>query len=133
MKKARHSGFFLKHTGAIASLFIGPALGAAPLAWFPGPSLFEPVSGAASVAVAGRGNVVIGGRSYYSGESFPEYLIATNLYWSGMPPLYSVNIAAGAVASGDMIIVYGGTDGTTSMNAVYGSSCAAAAVSARSS
>jgi len=78
------------------------------------------VSGAASVTAAGLGNVVIGGTSYYSGESYPEYLIATNLYWSGMPPLHSVNIAPGAVSSGDIIIVYGGTAGTGSMNTVYG-------------
>ncbi len=121
MKTVRHNGYLLaRDTVTIATLLIASGIGAAPLTWFPGPPLFEPLSGAASVAVPGRGNVVIGGTSYYSGESFPESLIATNSYWSGMAPLYSVNISPGAVSSGDIILVYGGTDGTASMNAVYG-------------
>lgn len=88
------------------------------LTWFPGPTLFEPVSGAATVTVSSLGNVIIGGTSYYSFESYPEYLVATNLYWSGMLPMYSVNIAGGAAVIDGNIAVYGGTDGTVSQSAV---------------
>lgn len=101
----------------IVPLFAGAGLCAAPLTWFPGPSLNEPVSGAATF-VSGGSNVVIGGTSYYGFESFPERLGAADIYWSGMPPLYSVNIAPGAVGNGDPFIVYGGSDGTNSTSAV---------------
>ncbi|HKW30296.1 MAG TPA: kelch repeat-containing protein, partial [Verrucomicrobiae bacterium] len=92
-------------------------LPAAPLAWFPGPAVDPPFSGAATVATPGLGNVLIGGDGfayYYFPLTYPENLIATNLSWNFLPPLYSLNIAPGAVANGDLIIVYGGTDGTNS-------------------
>src|SRR5215831_12403335 len=50
---------------------------AAPLAWFPGPSMDWPVSGAATVADRSLGNLIVGGDSYYV-----ESLVATNIYWT---------------------------------------------------
>lgn len=123
MKTARHNGFLhysWRNSLVIIALLMAASLKAAPLTWFPGPSLFEPLSGAAGLTVSGLGNLVIGGTSFYPGESFPEYLVATNSYWSGLPPFYGVSIAGGAAANGDIIVVYGGTDGTTAMNSVYG-------------
>ncbi len=104
----------------VAALTIGASLRAAPLAWFPGPALFEPVSGAATISTSSFGNLLIGGTSLYSFESFPESLIASNNFWTALPPLYSVSIAAGAVANGGTIMVYGGTDGTNTTSAVIG-------------
>ena len=62
-----------------------PAVGsrAAPVTWFPGPSLYDPISRTAPVTAAGHGNVLVGGTDYYDGGSYPVYLIATNGYWSG--------------------------------------------------
>ena len=107
--------------GMAPLLFVGANLSAAPLAWFPGPPVDPPFSGAATVVVSGLGNVLIGGdgyAGYFFPVTYPEYLIATNRNWSFLPPMYSLNIAPGAVANGDMIIVYGGTDGTNSTSAV---------------
>jgi len=57
----------LRWVARIAPLFVAAGgVSAAPLTWFPGPSLYEPVSGAATTVVPGFGNVVIGGTSYYS-------------------------------------------------------------------
>jgi len=53
---------------------------AAPLAWFPGPSLDTPFSGAATVVSSGLGNVLIGGdgyANYYYPLTYPENLTAT--------------------------------------------------------
>ncbi len=100
---------------------------AAPLAWFPGPSAISPLSGAATVVNSSLGNILIGGDGGYP---YPEYLTATNQYWGVVPmPLYSVNIAPGAVAQGGMIILYGGTDGTSSQSTVIGYSTSDPAVS----
>jgi hypothetical protein len=109
--------FPIRWLGAAASVFAGVGVHAAPLTWFPGPSLFEPISGGAAVVSPGLGNVIIGGTAtfYPAGESGPEYLNATNLSWSGLPIMSSVNISGGAVASGDYIIVYGGTDGASNV------------------
>src|SRR5882762_7252469 len=116
MNRFQKSGLAL-----IAQLFAGASLSAAPLAWFPGPPVGPPFSGAATVVVSGLGNVLIGGdgyAGYFFPVTYPEYLIATNLNWSFLPQIYSFNIAPGAVANGDMIVLYGGTDGTNSTSAV---------------
>jgi hypothetical protein len=73
-------------------------------------------SGAATIATANLGNVVIGGDSSY----IPERLVATNAYWTPMAVLSGLRIAPGAVGGGDTIILYGGTDGTASMSTAIG-------------
>ncbi len=116
-------GFPFSILAGMAPLFAGAGLGAAPLAWFPGPALDPPMSGAATTLVPGLGNVLIGGdgfASYSFQATYPLSLAATNNSWNRLPPLYSLNIAPGAVASGGIIIVYGGTDGTNATNAVLG-------------
>jgi len=98
-------------------------ISAAPLVWFPGPAVDPPFSGAATVTTSSLGNVLIGGdgfADYYYPLTYPENLIATNLNWNYLPPLYSLNLAPGAVAAGGMIILYGGTDGTNSTSAATG-------------
>ncbi len=120
-KRFRHF-VFLRLTGA-APLALGAGLCAAPLAWFPGPSVGTPFSAAATVVTYDRANVLIGGdglAGYDYPLTYPESLTATNLYWNYLPPIYSLNIAPGAVASGGMIIFYGGTDGTNSTSATIG-------------
>ena len=98
----------------IAPLLVGACLCAAPLTWFPGPALDYPGSAAATVVVSSLGNVVIAGDTAY-----PEGLLATNSYWTPLgQPFYGANIAPGAVANGGSIIVYGGNDGTSSVNTV---------------
>ncbi len=114
---------FLPRLAGIAPLYAGACLCAAPLTWFPGPTIDPPFSGAATAVFSGLGNVLIGGdgySDYYYPLTYPENLIATNQYWNYLSPLYSLNIAPGAVASGGMIILYGGTDGTASTSAVIG-------------
>jgi len=101
-----------------APLLLATALCAAPLTWFPGPSLNFPISGAVAVVVSDKSNILIGGDSY--NENFPQSLAATNLAWTYLPALYCVRIAPGAVAGGGMIIVYGGSDGTNSTSSVLG-------------
>jgi len=117
--KANRSFPFRCLTG-IAPLFVGAGLCAAPLTWFPGPSLDTPISGAAATIVSGGNNLLIGGDSYYYPFSYPHSLAATNIYWTYLPAMYSVRIAPGAVANGDSIIVYGGSDGTNSTSTVIG-------------
>jgi Galactose oxidase, central domain len=112
--------FLFQFLAGFTWLFIGSNLGAAPLTWFPGPSLDTPISGAATTVFSGGNNLLVGGDSYYSPYSYPQSLAATNTYWSYLPQMYSVNIAAGAVANGGIIIVYGGSDGTNSLNTVIG-------------
>ena len=108
----------------VAGLFLGLLhVAAAPLAWFPGPSVDAPFSGAVAVVFPRLGNVLIGGdgfADYYYPLTYPESLAATNLYWNYLPAIYSLNIAPGAVTSGGMIIVYGGSDGTSSTSATFG-------------
>ena len=114
---------YLLCLAGIAPLFVGARLCAAPLTWFTGPSVDPPFSGAATTVVSGLGNVLIGGDGYayyYYPLTYPESLTVTNLYWNYLAPLYSLNIAPGAVDSGGMIILYGGTDGTNSTSAVTG-------------
>jgi hypothetical protein len=112
--------FALRRLAGMAPMFVHAALCAAPLTWFPGPSLDTPASGAATTIAGSLGNLVIGGTSYFSFESYPESLVATNIYWTPLPPIYSVRIAPGAVANGGIIVVYGGTDGTNSTSTVVG-------------
>ena len=100
----------------IALLSIGVHLCAAPLTWFPGPSLIEPISGAATIVISGGKNLLLGGDSYI----FPESLAVTNSYWVPQSqPLSGPLIAAGAVMSGGAITVYGGNDGTGSTSAAF--------------
>ena len=73
---------------------------AAPLTWFPGPSLDAPISGAAATTISGGDILLIGGDSYYSPASYPESLDATNAYWTPQLGMDGVRIAPGAVASG---------------------------------
>lgn len=89
---------------------------AAPLTWFPSPALDWPLSGAATVVLPGLGNVLVGGDSAY----YPLSLAVTNAFWTPLPATIGVSIAGGAVANGDFIIIYGGTDGTASTSTAYG-------------
>src|SRR5258708_20335308 len=103
-----HRSFPTRGLTVIASLFAGASLYAAPLTWFPGPPLNEPISGAATF-VSGGNNVLIGGTSFYSPYSYPASLGATNAYWNFLPALYTVSIAGEALAHGDPYVVYGGS------------------------
>jgi hypothetical protein len=98
----------------IAISTIPICLTAAPLTWFPGPPLDGPRSGAASVISSGD-NLLIGGDS-----SAVQALAATNIYWKYYLPLYGATIAPGAVATGGLVIYYGGNDGTASTSATIG-------------
>ena len=106
--------FFL---AGMVILFGNARLGAAPLTWFPGPAIDAPLSGAMTV-VSGGNNILVGGDSYYAPNSYPQSLAATNAYWNYLYTLYAVSIAGGAVVSDGTLIIYGGTDGTTSLNTV---------------
>ncbi|MDB6020878.1 MAG: hypothetical protein JWQ04_735 [Pedosphaera sp.] len=112
--------FYIRSLIGLIPFMFGASLWAAPLTWFPGPSLDTPISGAATTVISGGINLLIGGDSYYYPYSYPQSLAATNVYWSYLPELFSVNIAPGAVANGGMIIVYGGSDGTNSTSSVIG-------------
>src|SRR5882762_312813 len=98
----------LRYPACIAPLCAGACLSAAPLTWFPGPSFDTPTSGAATTVISGGNNLLIGGDSFYGdysgyyAESFPQYLEATNAYWTYLPTMYSsAPIAAGVAGSGD--------------------------------
>ena len=100
-----------------------PQLLGAPLIWFPGPAVNPPFSGAAAVTDASLGNVIIGGDGYANYDyalTYPENLVATNLYWAYLPALDTLQIAPGAAASGGLILLYGGTDGIHSQSTVTG-------------
>jgi hypothetical protein len=104
---------------SIASWALGTNLSAAPLTWFPGPALDQPMSGSAVVTNAGA-IILTGGdayANYYYGLSYPLSLQATNGYWSYLAPFYSLNIAPGAVISDGNIVIYGGTDGSNAQSA----------------
>lgn len=103
---------------SLAPLLLSTSLGAAPLAWFPGPNIGTPMSGSATVYDSGR-NILSGGDAneyYYYALSNPVYLTPTNSYWTYLPQFYSLNIAGGAVVNNGNLIVYGGTDGTNAQN-----------------
>ena len=89
---------------------------AAPLTWFPGPSLDVPLSEAATTPTARYGNVLLGGDAGY----YIQGLVATNNYWSFLQPLQNVLLGPGAFANNDMMVVYGGSDGTASTSATIG-------------
>ena len=78
--KAKRS-FSFRCLSLIAPLLVGAELPAAPLAWYPGPSLDPPMSGAATVIFPSLGNVLIGGDAfayYYYHLTYPLSLAATN-------------------------------------------------------
>jgi hypothetical protein len=115
MRTARLKKFLV---GSIALFIIGVGLSAAPLTWFPGPSLNAPMSGAAAIISRGN-NIVVGGdayASYFYPVTYPLSLAATNSYWTSLSPYSGLNIAGGAVVSDGLFIIYGGTDGTISQN-----------------
>jgi hypothetical protein len=123
MKTKRVQILLLCGFAEMVSLFAGTGLRAAPLAWSPGPSLDPPMSGAATTVASGLGNVLIGGDGYayyYYPLTYPLSLIATNSFWTYLPAIDSLNIAPGAVASGGLIVLYGGTDGISSTSSVIG-------------
>src|ERR1051326_3738135 len=104
--------------GSIWFWIIGSSLSGAPLTWFPGPSLYDPMSGAAAVVNRGN-NIIVGGDAYEFYDypiTYPLSLAATNTYWTSLPPYYGLNIAPGAVVSAGIVLIYGGTDGTNSQN-----------------
>src|ERR1017187_6823055 len=117
--KSNHS-FLFRCLAGIAQLLVGASWAAAPLTWFPGPSLNTPLSGAATTVISGGKNFLIGGDSYYNPFSYPQSLAATNQVWTYLPELYSHRIAPGAAANGDIITLYGGSDGANSTSTVIG-------------
>ena len=111
-----NSSFLYRWLGrfAVLPLYLGATLYAAPLTWFPGPPLNQAVDGAATTAAYGLGNILIGGDYYFT--SYTASLDATNNNWTPLPTMYSIRIAGGAAGNGDPILVYGGSDGTTSQS-----------------
>jgi hypothetical protein len=102
-------------------LLTGSTLSAAPLAWYPGPDLGSPRSGAATSLDSNGYNLLIGGES----DGSPQYLVqelgAANSYWT-YPSVYNFNdptVGGGAVGGGGMITYFGGDDGTGATNAAY--------------
>jgi hypothetical protein len=78
------------------------------------------MSGAATVMSGGR-NVISGGDAflgYFYPVSYPATLTASNTAWTVLSPFDSLNIAPGAVLSDGNLVIYGGSDGTTSQNVV---------------
>jgi Kelch motif len=111
------NGFsYLSFLIGAAPLLFNTGLSAAPLTWFPGPQLDWTVSGAATVVDSRLGNVLIGG-DY---NPYPLGLVVSNIYWTPLSAMSGISIAAGAMDSGDFIIIFGGTDGTGSTSAVFG-------------
>jgi hypothetical protein len=115
MKTNRFPRFVLRRLAGIVPLSVGAGLGAAPLTWFPGPSLDAPRSGAATTIASGGDNLLIGGDS-----SAVQELAATNSGWTYRLPFYGAVLGPGAVANGDRIIVYGGSDGASPTSTVIG-------------
>ena len=105
----------LRHWIGIVTLLAGVGAQAAPLTWFPGPSLGSPRSGSATALGSGGANLLIGGDSPVVQE-----LAATNSGWAYLPSFYSLAIAPGVVDNGDLLLVYGGSDGTSSTATVIG-------------
>jgi hypothetical protein len=126
--KTKRRFLFGSFIGALP-LIVGISLYAAPLTWFPGPPLIEPVSEAATTASGGFGNILIGGNGIYF--PFPIGLVATNSSWTIFPALSDTSsIAGGAAGNGDPILFFGGTDGTTSSSAAINYSPSGDAVTA---
>lgn len=105
----------------ITPLLAVSSLCAAPLTWFPGPSLGDPRSGAATTVFSGGNNLLIGGDSYGAQEALVQELAATNSYWTYPQSslFYYSTLAPGAVASGGMVVYFGGNDGTSSTRAAF--------------
>jgi hypothetical protein len=101
------------------ALWVGAgSLSAAPLAWFPGPTLGTPLSGSAAVVSGGK-NILSGGDAYefyFYPLSYPLSLSPTNSSWTYLSPFYSLSIAPGAVVFDGNMVIYGGSDGTNSQN-----------------
>src|ERR1017187_8384087 len=110
--------FRRRWVAGIAPLFAGVGLCAAPLTWFPGPSLNAPLSGAAALGFSGN-NLLIGGDSYGAQDTLVQELAATNNFWTYPQSylFYYSTLAPGAVDGGGTVIYYGGHDGTRSAGA----------------
>jgi N-acetylneuraminic acid mutarotase len=113
----RNVSSYMRLVVTAALLFIGINIYSAPLTWFPGPSLYTAFSGGASVSDSSLGNIVIGGDGNLL---FPENLVATNSNWSFLPEFFDSYFGSAAVDEGDIILLYGGTDGTNSTSAAFG-------------
>ncbi len=78
---------------------------AAPLAWFPGPAVDPPFSGAATVVDGNLGNVIIGGDGYAGYDyalTYPENLVATNQYWNYLPAIDTLQSPPGPWSPADL-------------------------------
>ena len=111
---------FLRGVLLTATLLRAQMIWGAPLTWFPGPSLYNPMSKVATASTARYGNAMVGGTAYDPnfGVSYAESLVATNDFWFDLGAFYSINVACGASVIDGNIIIYGGTDGSTSQNSV---------------
>jgi hypothetical protein len=113
--------YFTRWLTGLGALFTATTLYAAPLAWFPGPPT-SPVSSAATTILSDKSILVIAGDDYYDfGNGIVQYgprsLGATNQYWTSYTPYDdSIRLGAGVVDSGGSILLFGGTDGTSSTN-----------------
>jgi len=119
--KPEAHGVLLQRLAWVVLLSIGSTLSAAPLAWYPGPDLGSPCSGAATTVDSNGFNLLIGGESYGSPEYLVQELGAANSYWT-YPPVYSFadpTVGGGAVGGGGAITYFGGDDGTGATSAVY--------------
>jgi len=87
----------------------------APLTWFPGPALNSPTSQAAAAVRSDKGNVLLGGDSWY-----PEELQATNAWWLYLPTFWGTRYAPGAAANGGLITIFGGSDGSNALDTTIG-------------
>lgn len=107
--------FLRAQIAGFTTLFVTLGLSAAPLTWFPGPPIDPPTSGAAIVTV-GASNVVVGGTSsyYYYYGGYAQALGATNAYWNYVATIPDIRIAAGAVISDGALLIFGGTNITSS-------------------
>src|SRR5271157_5266469 len=100
--------FHLRSLIGVTLLVVNSAVSAAPLAWFVGPPLIEPLSGAATTTSGGFGNILIGGdgTTYFP---FPIGLVATNSSWTILPAFSATaTIVGGAAGKGDPILFFGG-------------------------
>ena len=115
----KRSSLFFAYAFALIVTPSLQSLHAAPLAWFPGPSLDWPVSGAAATTISGGSILLVGGESFNAPNASPKSLAVTNLSWNYLPVMYGATIAPGVLGGGDPVVVYGGTDGTASTSAVF--------------
>jgi hypothetical protein len=111
MKTFQFQKFLL---AGIASCLVGAGLSAAPLTWFPGPSLDAPLSGAATTVFGGGNNLLIGGDAYSV-----EELAATNNLWTYQTPFNYATLGAGAAAAGGLVVYYGGDNGVSATSVTW--------------